>query len=155
MAPHEYLANCKLRILPASQGGGLCFVAVDDIRHAQEILMANHEYSNSSAEDSMESLLPLTADCSAGDTTEEPELIVSESSNADADSASPSNGQQYATLTDTGGWKMHEPSPPWTDGSLQQQSTSPPPANNLPRWQALTSEYNHIEIPIAESSTLR
>jgi hypothetical protein len=50
---------------------------------------------------------------------------------------------------------MHEPSTPWTDGLLHQQSTSPTPANNLPRWLALTSKYNHIEIRITESSTLR
>ena len=50
---------------------------------------------------------------------------------------------------------MHEPSPPWKDGVLQQQGTSPPPVNNLPRWQALTSEYNQREIPIADSPTLR
>jgi hypothetical protein len=117
--------------------------------------MANRKYLSSTAEDSMEPLSPLTADCLAGDTTEEPEPMVSELCNADVDSASLSNSQQYAILTDTGGWKIHEPSPPWTDGSLQQQSTSPPPTNNLPRWQALTSKYNHIEISIAESPILR
>ena len=85
---------------------------------------------------------------------EEPELMVtSELDNTEVDLTIPSS-QQYATLTDTGGWKMHEPSPPWRDGLLQQQGTSPPPVNNLPRWQAITSAYNHLEIPIAESPTL-
>ena len=58
-------------------------------------------------------------------------------------------------MVNRGGWKMHEPSPLWTDGILPQQCTSPPPVDNLPRWQALTSEYNQLEIPIAESPTLR
>ena len=41
-------------------------------------------------------------------------------------------GHQYATCDDTGGWRMHEPSQPWTDGTLVQQRT-PPPVNNIPR----------------------
>ena len=86
---------------------------------------------------------------------EEPELrVTSESYNTEVDLTIPSS-QQYAILTYTGEWKMHEPSQPWKDGLLQQQGTSPPPDNNSPRWQALTSEYNQREISIAESSTLR
>ena len=155
MAAHEDLANCKLRTLPAFQGGGLGFIAIEDIWHGQEILMANREYSNPLAEDSRELLSPPTVDSHGGDMQEEPELRVTlESDNTEVDLTIPSS-QQYATLTDTGGWKMHEPSPPWRDGLLQQQGTSPPPVNNLPRWQALTSEYNQREIPIAESPTLR
>ena len=69
MAPHRDLANCKLRTLSASQGGGLGFVAIDDIWHGQKILTANREYSNSSAEDSMKPLSPITADYPAGDMT--------------------------------------------------------------------------------------
>ena len=63
-------------------------------------------------------------------------------------------GSQYATFNEWGGWKMHEPTNPWQDGSLHQQST-PTPANNIPRWQALTEEYQHITIPVAESTDLR
>jgi hypothetical protein len=65
-----------------------------------------------------------------------------------------SRGQQYATCNDTGGWQMHEPSHPWTDGSLAQHSTTPP-VNNIPRWTSLTAEYQGIAIPIAEAMTLR
>ena len=88
-----------------------------------------------------------------GYSQEEPEQEVAESDSVAEDPTSSSH--QYAAWTDMGGLKMHEPSPPWTDGILPQQCTSPPPANNLPRWQALTSEYNQLEIPIAESPTLR
>ena len=49
---------------------------------------------------------------------------------------------------------MHEPTNPWQDGSLHQQST-PTPANNIPRWQALTEEYQTITIPMAEATDLR
>ena len=62
-------------------------------------------------------------------------------------------GSQYATLDEWGRWKMHEPANPWQDGSLHQQST-PTQANNIPRWQALTKDYRHITIPIAESTDL-
>jgi hypothetical protein len=48
---------------------------------------------------------------------------------------------------------MHEPSHPWTDGTLVQHST-PPPVNNIPRWTSLTAEYQGIDIPIAEATTL-
>ena len=51
-----------------------------------------------------------------------------------------SRGHQYAPWEDTGGWRMHEPSHPWTDGTLIQQST-PPPVSNIPRWTNLTAEY--------------
>ena len=34
-----------------------------------------------------------------------------------------SRGHQYATCDDTGGWQMHEPSHPWTEGTVFQQST--------------------------------
>ena len=49
---------------------------------------------------------------------------------------------------------MHEPTSPWQDGELVQQST-PNPVNNIPRWQALTEEYRHITIPLAEATDLR
>jgi hypothetical protein len=63
-------------------------------------------------------------------------------------------GSQYATFDEWGGWKMHEPTSPWKDGSLHQHST-PTPANNIPRWQALTEEYQTITIPMAEATDLR
>ena len=100
MAAHEDLANCKLRTLPASQGGGLGFIAIDDIWHGQEILMVNREYSNQSTKDSRELLSVVSH---GGDMQEEPELMVtSESDNTEVDLTIPSS-QQYATLTDTGG----------------------------------------------------
>jgi hypothetical protein len=49
---------------------------------------------------------------------------------------------------------MHEPSHPWTDGTLVQHSTLLP-VNNIPRWTSLTAEYRGIEIPIEEATTLR
>ena len=49
---------------------------------------------------------------------------------------------------------MHEPSHPWTDGTLLQQPT-PPPVSNIPRWTNLTTEYQDTEIPIAEATELR
>ena len=64
-----------------------------------------------------------------------------------------SRGHQYATCDDTGGWRMHEPSHPWTDGTLAQQST-PPPVSNIPRWTNLTTKYQGIKIPIAEATAL-
>ena len=93
MAAHKDLANCKLRTLPASQGGGgLGFNAIDDIWHGQEILMANREYSNPSAEDSRELLSPPTVDSHGGDMQEEPEpRVTSESDNADVDLPLPSS----------------------------------------------------------------
>ena len=65
-----------------------------------------------------------------------------------------SRGHQYATCDDTGGWRMHEPLHPWTDGTLIQQHT-PPPVSNIPRWKNLTAEYQDTEIPIAEATALR
>ena len=65
-----------------------------------------------------------------------------------------SRGHQYATCDDTGGWRMHEPIHPCTDGTLIQQST-PPPVSNIPRWTNLTAEYQGTEIPIAEAAALR
>jgi hypothetical protein len=49
---------------------------------------------------------------------------------------------------------MHEPTSPRQDGDLVQQIT-PNPVNNIPRWQALTEEYRHITIPLAEATDLR
>ena len=103
MAAHEDPASCKLSTLPASQGGGLGFIAIEDIWHGQEILMANREYSNPSAEDSRELLSPPTVDSHGGDMQEKPEPRVKlESDNTEVDLTIPSS-QQYATLTDTGG----------------------------------------------------
>ena len=48
---------------------------------------------------------------------------------------------------------MHEPTNPWQDGNLIQQST-PTSVNNIPRWQVLT-EYRYITISIAEFTELR
>ena len=42
------------------------------------------------------------------------------------------SGHQYATCDDTEGWRMHEPSLPWTDGILKQKRT-PAPVDNIPR----------------------
>ena len=57
-------------------------------------------------------------------------------------------------LDKLGEWQMHEPTSPWQDGDLVQQST-PNPVKIIPRWQALTEEYRHITIPIAEAPDLR
>jgi hypothetical protein len=62
--------------------------------------------------------------------------------------------RQYARFDELGGWKMHKPTSPWQDGDLYQHST-PNPVNNIPRWQALTEEYWHIMIPLAEATDLR
>ena len=43
MAGHEDLANCRIRSLPKSQGGGLGVYAEDEIWHGQELLLANCE----------------------------------------------------------------------------------------------------------------
>jgi hypothetical protein len=95
--------------------------------------MANREYSTLSAENSMEPLAPPTTDRQGGYMQKEPEPEVASESESVCEDSTIFSGQQYAALTDTGEWKMHEPSPPWTDGSLPQQYTLPPPANNLPR----------------------
>ena len=44
MAGHEDLANCRIRSLPKSQGGGLGVYAEDEIWHGQELLLANRAY---------------------------------------------------------------------------------------------------------------
>jgi hypothetical protein len=133
---------------------GLGFIAIEEIWHGQEILMVNREFPTLLEEAALESLAPDIAVRQEGHTQEEPEQEVATEADSVAENTMPSS-HQYAVLTDTGGWKMHEPSPLWTDVILPQQCTSPPPVDNLPRWQALTSEYNQLEIPIAESPTLR
>ena len=132
MAPHEELANCKLRTLPASQGGGLGFIAIEEIWHGQEILMVNREYSTPLEEAALESPATDIAVRQEGHTQEEPEQEVA--TELDIVTEDPtSSSHQYAALTDMGGRKRHEPSPPWSDGILPQQCTSPPPVDNLPR----------------------
>ena len=111
--------------------------------------MVNREYSTPLEEAALESPAPDIAVRQEGHTQEEPEQEVATESDIVVEDTMPSS-HQYAASTDMGGWKMHEPSPMWTDGILPQQCTSPPPVDNLPRWQALTSEYNQLEIPIAE-----
>ena len=44
MAGHEALANCKIRRMPVSQGGGLGVYATEDIEYAQELLIVSWEY---------------------------------------------------------------------------------------------------------------
>ena len=94
--------------------------------------MANREYFTLPAEDSMESLTPSITVSQDGYMQEDPKPEVASESDIVVEAPAIFSSQQYAALTDTGGCKMHEPSPPWTDGSLPQQFTSPPPANNLP-----------------------
>jgi hypothetical protein len=120
MTPYKELAICKLRTLPTSQGGGLGFIAIEEIWHGQEILMANREYSTLPTEDSSESLSPSTAVSQEGDMQEEPEPEVALESDIVVEDSTTSSSHQYAALTDIEGWKMHEPSPPWTDGTLPQ-----------------------------------
>ena len=132
MAPHEDLANCQLRTLPASQGGGLGFIAIEEIWHGQEILMVNRECPMLLEEAALESPAPDIAVSQEGYTQADPEQEVATEADSVAEDTMPSS-HQYAVLTDTGGWKMHEPSPLWTDGILPQQCTSPPPVDNLPR----------------------
>ena len=153
MAGHEDMANCKIRRMSGSQGGGLGVYATEDIEYAQELLIVNQEYPTG-----REEVPPAAAPC--------PDAQTSPSANADTmtamrDAETPDSsldeeteGSQYATFDEWGGWKMHEPTNPWQDGSLHQQST-PTPANNIPHWQALTEEYQHITIPVAESTDLR
>jgi hypothetical protein len=71
-----------------------------------------------------------------------------------ADAHGETSGHQYATCDDTGRWRMHEPSLPWTDGVLEQKRT-PSPVDNIPQWTSLTDEYRQVEIPIAEALELR
>ena len=115
--------------------------------------MVNQECLTLLEEAALESLAPDIAVIQEGYIQADPRQEVATEADNVAEDTMPSS-HQYAALTDTGGWKMHEPSPLWTDGILPQQCTSPPPVDNLPRWQALTSEYNQLEIPIAESLTL-
>ena len=44
MAGHEDMANCEIRRMPCSQGGGLGVYATEDIEYAQELLIVNREY---------------------------------------------------------------------------------------------------------------
>ena len=44
MAGHENMANCKIRRMPSSQGGGLGVYAMKDIEYAQALLIVNREY---------------------------------------------------------------------------------------------------------------
>ena len=51
MAGHEDMANCKIRCMPCSQGGGLGVYATEDIEYAQELLIVNREYPIGMVED--------------------------------------------------------------------------------------------------------
>ena len=51
MAGHEDMANCKIRRMPGSQGGGLGVYATEDIEYAQELLTVNREYPTGREED--------------------------------------------------------------------------------------------------------
>ena len=51
MAGHEDMANCKIRRMPSSQGGGLGVYATEDIEYAQELLIVNRKYPTGREED--------------------------------------------------------------------------------------------------------
>ena len=52
MAGHEDMANCKIRRMPCSQGGGLGVYATEDIEYAQELHIVNREYPTGMVEES-------------------------------------------------------------------------------------------------------
>jgi hypothetical protein len=66
-------------------------------------------------EAALESPAPDIAVRQEGYTQADPEQEVATEADSVAEDTMPSS-HQYAVLTDTGGWKMHEPSPPrgWT-----------------------------------------
>jgi hypothetical protein len=152
MAGHEDLANCRIRSMPRQQGGGLGIYALEDIWNRQELLLANREYPTSeSAEITADALAPATETLEENRTdADDPAKDAGDAAEAQGETL----GHQYATCDDTGGWRMHEPSQPWTDGILVQQRT-PSPVDNIPRWTSLTDEYRQVEIPIAEATALR
>jgi hypothetical protein len=138
MAGHEDLVYCRIRCIPKQQGGGLGVYALDEIWNGQELLLANRKYPTNGTEASSE-------------TIPTPRLEVQEENSEDTDvfgaeeavgegAPGESRGHQHATCDDIGGWRMHEPSHLWKDGTLVQHST-PPPVNNIPRWTSLTAEY--------------
>ena len=148
MAGHEDLANCRIRGIPKQQGGGLGVYAEDEIWHEQELLLANQEYPMEGEATARENIPEIIEDG-----IEDDEVLGADDATGEAAQAE-SRGHQYATCDDTGGWRMHEPIHPWTEGTLTQQHT-PPPVSNLPRWTNLTAEYQDTAIPIAEATTLR
>ena len=122
--------------------------ALDEIWNGQELLLANREYPMEGEATAREDISEVIEDG-----MEDEGVLGADDGTGEAAQEAPS-GHQYATCDDTGGWRMHEPLHPWTDGTLLQQHT-PPPVSNIPRWTNLTAEYQDIEIPIAEASALR
>ena len=148
IAGHENLANCRIRSIPKPQGGGLGVYAEDEIWHRQELLLANRENPMEGEATARENIHELLEDG-----TDDEEVLGADDTTGEV-ALEESRGHQYATCDDTGGWRMHEPMHPWTDGTLIQQST-PPPVSNIPRWTNLTAEYQDTEIPIAKATALR
>jgi hypothetical protein len=66
----------------------------------------------------------------------------------------PSYGGPNSLLPMESGWKMYSSRKPWRDRDLVQCST-PNPVNNIPRWEALTQEFNTKMIAVAEEPGLR
>jgi hypothetical protein len=144
MAGHEALANCTIRRMPISRWGGgrLGVYATKDIEYPVTLEEASHAAVPRPAAQT-----PTSADTAAMvemSTADTPGISLDETMDC----------KQYVRLDELGGWKMHEPTSPWQDGVLDQQST-PNPVNNIPRWQALTEEYRHITIPLAQATDLR
>ena len=122
MAGHEDLANCRIRCMLRQQGGGLGVCALDEIWNGQELLLANREYPTNGADASSENKTAPILEVLEDDREETGVLGAQD---AVGDAQGESRGHQHATCDDTGGWRMHEPSHPWTDGTLVQESTPP------------------------------
>ena len=147
MAEHEALANCKIRRMPVSQGGGLGVYATEDIEYAQELLIVNRECPTIVEEEPQVEAPRLDEQAQPNaDTEARAESGIIETS--DTPQVEDREGRQYEVLDDLGGWKMHEPTNPWQIGILLSKAR-PPSQQHLPLAGA------HGRIPVYYDSNCR
>jgi hypothetical protein len=99
---------------------------LEEIWNGQELLLANREYPMEGEDTAREDISEVIEDGMEDERVLGADDVTGEAAQVE------SRGHQYATCDNTGGWRMHEPLHPWTDGTLIQQHT-PPPVSNLPR----------------------
>ena len=104
--------------------------ATEDIEYVQELLIVNREYPTGREEDPQ-----AAAPCPHAQTLPSADAdtmtAMRDAETPDTTLDEEMEGSQYAMFDELGIWKMHEPTNPWQDDSLHQQST-PTPANNIP-----------------------
>ena len=91
--------------------------ATEDIEYAQELLIVNREYPTGMAEEpQVASPGPDAPNLPSADARAI--TAIQDAENLDTLPEAEAEGSQYATFDEWGGWKMHEPTIPWQNGSL-------------------------------------